>query len=135
MAKSVAARLSEAFEYSAVYIWEKVGDIAEDMSEKDVRDLATFGALEKSVRDVPYELIEQTIQLHARNSDAFESSLTVMCSAVCDTFRPATAAEFIEKLNADIRSEIDTGKSSGGEFARRKRECDAAFAAPVAAEN
>ena len=67
--------------------------------------------------DVPHELIEQTIQLRTRNYDTFENSLTATCSAVCDTFRPASAAEFIEMLNVDIRSEIDTGKSQGGDLA------------------
>jgi hypothetical protein len=56
------------------------------------------------------------------NLDAFENSLTAMCGAVCDTFRPGTAADFIERLNADIRSEIETGKSAGGEIAHFVRE-------------
>lgn len=133
MAKPVSARLREAFEHSVVYLWEKVDDIADDLSEEDVRDMETFDALEKSIRAVPHELIEQTIQLHAQNPQAFENSLGALCAAVCDTFRP-TAAEFVERLNEDIRSDIELGKSNGRDRAREISELFAAFGAPVAVE-
>src|SRR5271155_4410654 len=87
------------------------------------------------VRVVPHDLIEQTIQLRARDGEAFENSLTAMCTAVCDTFRPVTAAEFVEILNKDIRSEIELGKSIGREFAGKVQELRAAFPEPVAAQN
>jgi len=121
MAKSVSARLKEAFEYSVIFHLEKT-EFGHELTDDELRDIKTFEALEKSLRDVPHELMEQTIQLRVKNLDAFENSLTAMCSAVCDTFRPGTAAEFIERLNADIRSEIETGKSAGGEIAHFVRE-------------
>ena len=135
MSKSMTARLSEAFEYSVVFLMEKADDIVGDLSEEDARDIDTFDALKKSISAVPHELIEQTIQLRASNSEAFENSLTAMCAAVCDTFRPAMAAEFVEKLNEDIRSEIELGKSKGREVADEVRELRTAFAVPLAAEN
>ena len=66
-------------------------------------------------RRLPPELIEQTIQLRVRNPEAFENSVSAMCAAVCDTFRPLTAADFVQKVNEDIRSEIELGKSKGRE--------------------
>jgi hypothetical protein len=134
MAKSVIARLREAFEYSVVYICEKVDDIAENMSEEDVRDMETFDALKKSIRSIPHELIEQTIQLQAKDPAVFENSVVALCAAVCDTFRPATATEFVEKLNEDIRSDIELGRSVGRDYAREIEEMKSG-AAPVAVEN
>jgi hypothetical protein len=75
-------------------------------------------------------LIEQTIQLRARNEEAFENSVSAMCAAVCDTFRPVTAAEFIEKVNGDIRSELELGKSKGRERGAFLREVEAMTVAP-----
>jgi hypothetical protein len=122
MAKPITARLREAFEYSVIFLMEKVDDVVADLSEEDGRDIDTFDALKNSIRAVPYDLIEQTIQLRARDGEAFENSLTAMCAAICDTFRPATAADFVEKLNEDIRSEIELGKSKGRKVAREVRE-------------
>ena len=48
-----------------------------------------------------------------------------MCAAVCDTFRPTTAAEFVEKVNEDIRSELELGKSRGRERSVFLREVEA----------
>ncbi len=104
MAKSITARLKEAFEYSVVYYLEHA-ETGEELTDEDLRNIETFEALKKSVRDLPHEVIEQTIQLRGRNPDAFENSLTAICSAVSDTFRPATAAEFVERLNEDMRSD------------------------------
>jgi hypothetical protein len=58
-----------------------------------------------------------------------------VCAAVCDTFRPATAEQFVVKLNEDLRSEIELGRSEGRKLAGEIREIKAAFAVPVAAEN
>jgi hypothetical protein len=135
MVKSVTARLHEAFEYSVVYLWEKVDDVAENLSEEDTRDMETFNALKKSIRAIPHELIEQTIQLHSKNPEAFENSVGALSAAVCDTFRPATATEFIEKLNEDIRSDTELGRSEGRDYARKVGEIKAAFLTPVAVEN
>jgi hypothetical protein len=137
MAKPIAARLREAFEYSVIFVMESVDDNVADLSEEQGRDIDTLAALKKSIRAVPHDLIEQTIQLRARNGEAFDNSLTAMCAAICDTFRPATATEFVEKLNEDIRSEIEFGKSKGRELARdvRELELEAALVAPVALDN
>jgi hypothetical protein len=95
---------------------------------KEARQL---NALKRSIGAVPHELIEQTIQLHAQNPEAFENSVGALCAAVCDTFRPATATEFVEKLNEDIRSDIDLGRSKGRDYAREISDVQAAFAASV----
>jgi hypothetical protein len=135
MSKSITARLCKAFEYSVVFVMEKVDDDVALLSEKDGRDIDTFVALKKSIHAIPHELIEQAIQLRARNPKAFQDSLRAMCAAVCDTFRPATAADFVEMLNQDIQSEIELGKSIGREFAGEVQKIRAAFAEPVAATN
>jgi hypothetical protein len=117
-----------------LFHFEKVDDIVSDLTDEDGRDIETFNALKISIRAVPHALIEQTIQLRAINGEAFENSLTAMCAAVCDTFRPANAAVFIEMLNDDIRSEIELGKSKGRDLACEIREIEAAIPMPVAAE-
>jgi hypothetical protein len=88
MAKSVAARLKEAFEYSVIYRLEQA-ELGDELTDDELHDIRTFEALQMSMPDVPPELIEQTIQLRTKNHDAFEYSLTATCSAVCDTFRSA----------------------------------------------
>ena len=126
MAKALVARLREVFDEGQIYIWQKNGDLVENLSEEDARDMDTFVALQRSLRSIPHELIEQTIQLHSKNPEAFENSAQALCAAVCDTFRPVTAAEFVEKLNEDIRSEIEFGKSKGQEYGRAVREWETA---------
>ena len=133
MAQTVAARLSEAFRYSAVFYWEGVNDIAENLTDEEGRNIDTFDVLDKSIHDMPHELIERTIQLRAKNSKAFENSLTALCGSICDTFRPTTAAEFVEKLNEDIIAEIELGKSKGRDVASEVRKMEVAFARPVVA--
>jgi hypothetical protein len=124
MAKSIASELSEAFQLSAIWYWETVDDIAENLGPEDARNISTFGALDKSIANIPHELMERTIQLRARNAAAFENSLTAICVAVGDTFRPATAAEFLERLNEDLQSEIETGRSAGTKYAGWHEEAD-----------
>ena len=135
MAQTVAARLSEAFRYSAVFYWESVDDIAENLTDEEGRNIDTFDVLDKSIHDIPHELIERTIQLRAKNSKAFENSLTALCGSICDSFRPVTGAEFVERLNDDIRSEIEFGKSEGRDVASEVRKLEVALATPVAAGN
>lgn len=119
MFETVSTRLSQAFRYSAIFYWENVDDIAENLSDEEGRNTDTFDVLDRSIRDIPLVLIEKAIELRTSNPKAFRNSLTAMCAAVCDTFRPATAAEFVERLNQDIRSEIEAGKSIGREYAGR----------------
>jgi hypothetical protein len=73
VAKSATARLGEAFEYSAIFLLEKVDDNAADLSDEDVRDINTFDALKKSIRAIPPYLIGQVIQLRARNGEALKT--------------------------------------------------------------
>jgi hypothetical protein len=113
----------------------KADDIAENLSEEDTRDMQTFNALKKSIRAIPPELIEQTIQLHSKNPEAFENSVSALCAAICDTFKPATATEFVEKLNEDIRSDTELGRSEGRNYAHKVGQMQAAFLTAVAAEN
>ena len=46
MAQTVAARLSEAFRYSAVFYWEGVNDIAENLTDEEGRNIDTFDVLD-----------------------------------------------------------------------------------------
>jgi hypothetical protein len=48
----------------------------------------------------------------AGNPEAFEDSTLALCNAIGDDFSPA-AAEFVERINGDMRSEIDLGRSKG----------------------
>jgi hypothetical protein len=98
-------RLEQAFEYSAIWYFEKVDDMVEELTEEDGRNIDTFRDLEKSVNDISPALMQDAAELAAKYPDVFELSLTTLVSSVCDQFRPATAAEFVEKLISYIRYE------------------------------
>jgi hypothetical protein len=119
---SVTARLSEYFQRSEHFFLEGI-DFGEEPTDEQARNIMNFENLDKSVVEVSSELIEQTIQLRALNEEAFENSVSAMCSAVCDTFRPATAA--VEKANEDIRSELGLSKSKGRERGACMRQLEA----------
>jgi hypothetical protein len=114
MTQSVSTFLSEHFLCSAHFFLEQT-DTGGKLTEEQWRNVKTFEDLDNSLGAVPPELIEQTIQLRARSPEAFENSVSAMCAAVCDTFRPLTAADFVQKVNEDIRSDIELGKSIGRE--------------------
>jgi hypothetical protein len=129
MTQSVPAFLSEHFVCGAHFFLEQT-DTGGKLTEEQWRNVKTFEDLDGSLDSVPPELIEQTIQLRARDAEAFENSVSAMCAAVCDTFRPLTAADFVEKVNEDIRSEFEFGKSKGredGALMREVEEMTAAF--------
>jgi hypothetical protein len=100
MTQSVPAFLSEHFICSAHFFLEQT-DTGGKLTEEQWRNVKTFEDLDNSLDGVPLELIEQTIQLRARNAEAFENSVSAMCAAVCDTFRPLTAADFLQTVNED----------------------------------
>jgi hypothetical protein len=129
MTQSVSANLSEHFLWARDFFLE-LTEFGKELTEEQSRNITTFEALDKSLGDVPHELIEQAIQLRARNAEAFANSVSAMIGAVCDTFRPVTAAEFIEKVNEDIRAELERGKSKGREQAAFIREIEAMTVAP-----
>jgi hypothetical protein len=128
MTQSVPAFLSEHFLCSAHFFLEQT-DTGGKLSEEEWRCVKTLEDLDNSLDSVPPELIEQTIQLRARNPEAFENSVSAMCAAVCDTFRPLTAADFVQKVNDDIRSEFEFGKSQGREHGVLLREVEEMAAA------
>jgi hypothetical protein len=100
MTQSVPAFLSEHFICSAHFFLEQTYTGGK-LTEEQWRNVKTFEDLDNSLDGVPLELIEQTIQLRARNAEAFENSVSAMCAAVCDTFRPLTAADFLQTVNED----------------------------------
>jgi hypothetical protein len=105
MYREMTQRLEQAFEYSAVWYFEMVDDMVEKLTEEDGRNIELFRALEESVKEIPPALMQDAAELAAKYPEVFELSLTTLLSSVCDQFRPATAAEFVEKLNRYIRHE------------------------------
>jgi hypothetical protein len=103
--RNVTERLAEAFEYSAIWYFEMVDDMVEELTEEDARNIDTFRALEKSVMEMSPALMQDAADLAANYPELFEQALTTLVSSVCDQFRPATATEFVEKLNGYIRRE------------------------------
>jgi len=101
MTRGTMRRLAEALRYSAIWYLEK-GEYTELMDEED-RNVKTFWALEKSVVDIPPALKRDLLGLVRNYPDLFEQSLMVLLCSVNDKFRPTTAAEFVEKLNAQIQ--------------------------------
>jgi hypothetical protein len=121
MTQSVSEFLSEHFLCSAHFFLEQT-DTGGKLTEEQWRNVRTYEDLDNSLDSVPPELIEQTIQLRAQNPEAFENSVSAMCAAVCDTFRPLTAADFVQKVNEDIRSDTELGKSKGREYEVWRRD-------------
>jgi hypothetical protein len=105
MYREMTERLEQAFEYSAIWYFEMVDDMVEKLTEEDGRNIATFRALEKSVKDISPALMRDASELAAKYPELFERSFTSLLSSVCGQFRPATAAEFVEQLNTFIRRE------------------------------
>jgi predicted component of type VI protein secretion system len=103
MYREMTERLEQAFEYSAIWHFEMVDDRVEELTEEDGRDINTFRALEISVKEISPALMQDTADLAAKHPEVFEQSLITLCGSVCDQFRPATAAEFVEQLNTFIR--------------------------------
>jgi hypothetical protein len=103
--RKMAERLDEAFEYSAIWYLEKADQMGEGLTDEEGRNVDLFYALQKSLKEVPPVLIEDTADLAAKYPEMFEQSLTTLCGRVCDQFRPASATEFVEKLNSYIRRE------------------------------
>lgn len=81
----MAKRLEVAFEYSAIWYFEKVDDMVEELTEEDGRNIDTFRALEKSVKEIPPALMQDADELAAKYPDVFELSLTTLLSAACAT--------------------------------------------------
>jgi ribosomal protein S27AE len=108
MAGGTMRRLAEALRYSAIWYLEKA-EYAELTDEED-RNVKTFWALEKSVVDIPPALKRDLLGLVRKYPDLLEQSLMVLLCSVNDKFRPTTAAEFVEKLNAQIQYVVENTK-------------------------
>jgi hypothetical protein len=131
MAKSVITKIRKVLLCAAHFDLERGCEFDQPLTEEEWRRIRTWQALEASVEAVPHEIIEQTVQLRARNPEAFENSTLALCNAIGDDFSPA-AAEFVERINNDMRSEIDLGPKQGprlrprgasGCIATRQRGC------------
>jgi hypothetical protein len=102
MSGAMAGRLAEAFEYSAVFFLE-LTDTGGQLTDEEGRNVDTFRALEESVKDIPAALLEDTAQLAEKYPDEFERWLYGLIGRVSDQYRPATAAEFVAKLNSHVQ--------------------------------
>jgi hypothetical protein len=99
----VSERLDEAFEYSAIWYLEKADHTGEELTDEEGRNVDLFYTLQKSLKEVPPALIQDAADLAAKYPELFEQSLTTLVSSICDQFRPATAAEFVTRLNTFIQ--------------------------------
>jgi hypothetical protein len=96
-------RLDEAFEYAAIEYLEKADHTGEELTDEEGRNVDLLYALQKSVKAISPELIQEASELEAKYPVMFEESLVTLLRSVSDQFRPATAVEFVEKLNNHIR--------------------------------
>jgi hypothetical protein len=103
--RDMRERIAEAFEYSAIWYLENADHAGEDLTDEEGRNVASFHILEESVVQIPPALIQDVTELASKYPDVFELWLTTLLGSVCDQYRPATAAEFVEQLNAFIRRE------------------------------
>jgi hypothetical protein len=71
----IAKRLAEAFEYSAIWYFEKVDDMVEELTEEDGRNIDTFRALEKSVNEISPALMQDAAELAAKYPDVWSAPL------------------------------------------------------------
>ncbi|HEX4408410.1 MAG TPA: hypothetical protein VH206_06535 [Xanthobacteraceae bacterium] len=97
----VMARLEEAFEYSALWYLEKAEGGPKLTTEQE-RNVDTFHALRKSVKDMQPALKQAVAELEEWHSKGFERTLLNLLGRVSDRFRPATAADFVTALFDEI---------------------------------
>jgi hypothetical protein len=95
------ARLEEAFEYSALWYLEKAEGGPKLTTEQE-RNVDTFHALRKSVKDMQPALKQAVAELEEWHSKGFERTLLNLLGRVSDRFRPATAADFVTALFDEI---------------------------------
>jgi hypothetical protein len=97
-------KLTETFQAAAVWHYE-ISDIAHrKLSDEEDRNIESFAALAASVKDIPDALRERAADLATRHPDVFEQTLRILVTHVSDEFRPATATEFVTRLNRHIES-------------------------------
>src|ERR1700728_1896863 len=104
--REMTKALDEAFEYSAVWYLEK-SEVGEELTDEQGRNIDSFYALQKSVKEIPPALMQEASELAAKHTAVFQQSLESLLGSVTDQFRPATAAEFVEKLTSHIRRETE----------------------------
>ena|ERR1700761_1054444 len=97
----VMARLEEAFEYSALWYLEKAED-GPKLTPEQQRNVDTFYALRKSVKDMQPGLKQAVAELEEWHPKGFERSLLNLLGRVSDRFRPLTAADFVSAIFDDI---------------------------------
>jgi hypothetical protein len=102
-ALTLRERIAEKFEYSAIWYLEKEFDFYETLTREQDRNIKTFRTLEKSVGDIPLKLLRETAALERIHPALFNVFFTDALARVCDEFRPKTATEFIEALNAELK--------------------------------
>lgn len=104
MISEMTERLAQAFKYAAVWYLEPTISGVE-LTDEEGRNVNSFRSFEMSVEDVPAALMEEMAELAKKYPDLYDNSLMTLLSSVSDTFRPATATEFVEKLNIYVLAE------------------------------
>jgi hypothetical protein len=100
----IQRKLTETFQAAACFHYE-TSDIAHrKLTAEEDRNIESFEALAASVKDIPDALRQQTADLATRHRDVFEQTLRILVTHVSDEFRPATATEFVERLNRHVEN-------------------------------
>jgi hypothetical protein len=100
----IQRKLAETFEAAAVWHYE-ISDIAHrKLTDEEDRNIESFEALAASVKDIPNALQEHAANLAKRHPDVFEQTLRILVTHVSDDFRPATATEFVTRLNRHVEN-------------------------------
>jgi hypothetical protein len=97
----VMVRLEEAFEYSALWYLEKAED-GPKLTPEQERNVDTFYALRKSVKDMQPALKQAVAELAEWHPKGFDRSLLSLLGRVSDHFRPTAAADFVTALFDEI---------------------------------
>jgi hypothetical protein len=111
MDTDISKKLEETFEYSAIWFLERLED-GWDLTAEQSRSVHLYFDLAESVEKIPPALMQDTGELAAKYPDVFQRSLDSFILSVGDRFRPSTAAEFVQHLNAHIRAK--EGRVAGG---------------------
>jgi hypothetical protein len=85
----------------------KKTDFGEDLTDEQGRNVDSFYALQKAVREISPALMQEASELAVKYPAVFQRSLESLLGSVSDQFRPATAAEFVERLNSHVRRETE----------------------------
>lgn len=101
---TIADLLRESFDADFEWLMTSVGDMVEDLPPHQNRALDILSRLSDTVEAVPADKAADTMMLLESLGQAkFNEVLLYRLESLGHSFLPATATQFVERLNGDLR--------------------------------